>query len=136
MPSGPPDPNAERVLILAPTGKDGLVAVSILERAEIVAQACVDLEALCARLDNGAGALVIAQEALLPAASGCLVERMAKQPPWSDIPLVLLTSGDVEAVHSERASALFGSANVTLLERPFRASTLISVVQAALRYRR
>src|SRR5215213_897497 len=113
MPSGLPDPNAERVLVLAPTGKDALVAVSILEKAAIVAQACVDLDALCARLDNGAGALVIAQEALSPALSGCLTDRLAKQQPWSDVPLVLLTSGDVEAVHSERAIALFGSANVT-----------------------
>ena len=38
MPSGPLEQNAEKVLIVAPTGKDGLLAVSILAQASIAAE--------------------------------------------------------------------------------------------------
>jgi signal transduction histidine kinase/ActR/RegA family two-component response regulator len=59
-----------------------------------------------------------------------------RQPPWSDIPVIVLTTAGEEATRNQRATEVFFGRNVTLLERPFRAVTLISVVQTALRSRR
>ena len=62
---------------------------------------------------------------------------MAQQPSWSDFPfIVLLEPGaSAEAVGQER-DALQQSGNLTLLERPVGAATLVSAVRAALRARR
>ena len=66
-----------------------------------------------------------------------LLDVLARQPAWSDIPVIVLTSGGGSDAVSLRALEIFGpSANVTLLERPFRVITLLSTVQVALRARR
>ena len=64
------------------------------------------------------------------------------QPVWSDLPLVLINgvgrgerSGRSTA-HTEILQALGPHRNVTLLERPLRPLTLITVMQSALRARR
>jgi len=66
----------------------------------------------------------------------CLVESLAQQPAWSDIPLVVLTSGGGETpANTEALAALGGAGNVTLIERPVRLMTLMSAVRSALRAR-
>ncbi len=125
------------VLVLAPTGKDGTLAVAMLQRAEIAARACRDLSEMAGRCGNNTNALLIAQEALLPEQLPRLLEILGQQPAWSDLPVIVLTSdGGGDAV-SLRVLEIFGpSANVTLLERPFRALTLLSTIRVALRARR
>jgi FixJ family two-component response regulator len=64
------------------------------------------------------------------------VQTLAEQPSWSDIPIILITSGGEARQTSLRRLAVFGpGGNVTLLERPFRPATLISAVEVALRSR-
>ncbi|HVF29282.1 MAG TPA: ATP-binding protein, partial [Pyrinomonadaceae bacterium] len=66
----------------------------------------------------------------------CLAESLAQQPAWSDIPLVVLTSGGGETPANAEALAALGEAgNVTLIERPVRLMTLMSAVKSALRAR-
>lgn len=125
------------VLVLAPTGKDGALAVATLGQAEIRAKACADLQELAARCGEATDALLIAQEALVTSDLPILLETLARQPAWSDIPLIILTSSGGNDEISLRALEIFGpSANVTLLERPFRVVTLLSTVRVALRARR
>ena len=45
-----------RVLILTPVGRDGDLARSVLQQDHLAAQICTDVEDLCARLQEGAGA--------------------------------------------------------------------------------
>jgi PAS domain S-box-containing protein len=125
------------VLVLAPTGKDGALAVATLGQGEIRAQACADLRELAERCDEATNALLIAQEALVTSELSILLDALARQPAWSDIPLIILTSSGGNDEISLRALEIFGpSANVTLLERPFRVVTLLSTVRVALRARR
>jgi PAS domain S-box-containing protein len=82
-------------------------------------------------------ALLIAQEALVPSEVAVLLDTLDQQPPWSDIPLVVLTTSGGGGEVSSRVLDIFGPrANVTLLERPLRTVTLVSTVKVALRARR
>ncbi len=125
------------VLVLAPTGKDGALAVGALREAEIAAEACANLTEMARRCDDRLDALLIAKEALIASELPRLLECLARQPTWSDIPVIVLTSGGGSDETSVRVLEIFGPrANVSLLERPLRVVTLLSTVRVALRARR
>ena len=125
------------VLIAAPLGKDAVLAAQVLERAGIVAKICQRLSEVAERLDETTNAILVAAEALVAAEVPLLLAKLEQQPAWSDVPLILLTSNDGGDRMSQRALELLGpAANVTLLERPLQAVTLISTLQVALRARR
>jgi signal transduction histidine kinase/ActR/RegA family two-component response regulator len=127
----------ERVLLLAPTGRDAHMIGKVLGEAGVATEACEDINEFCRKMSEGAGAAFITEEALTTTAVRCLVEALAEQPPWSDFPLVLLTSGGEHAPTSLRVLKTLGEAgNVTLIERPTRVITLVSALHAALRARR
>jgi signal transduction histidine kinase/ActR/RegA family two-component response regulator len=127
----------ERVLLLAPTGRDAHMISRVLGEEGVATEACADIEEFCQKLTDGAGAAFITEEALTPRALNCLVEVLAEQPPWSDFPLLLLTSGGANAPVNLRVLKTLGDAgNVTLIERPTRVITLVSALHAALRARR
>ncbi|HYF86550.1 PAS domain S-box protein, partial [Azospirillum sp.] len=127
----------ERALILAPHGRDAAVASALLGEAGIAAHACPDLPALCAALEDGAGLLILVEEAVRTADLQGLVAWIGAQPPWSDLPVILLTlrgDGAERTPEAARLTELLG--NVTFVERPFHPTTLISVVRTCLRGRR
>ncbi|KAA0577110.1 ATP-binding protein [Azospirillum sp. Sh1] len=127
----------ERALILAPHGRDSTVASALLGEVGIAAHACPDLPALCAALEDGAGLLILAEEAVRTADLQGLVAWIGAQPPWSDLPVILLTlrgAGAERTPEAARLTELLG--NVTFVERPFHPTTLISVVRTCLRGRR
>jgi signal transduction histidine kinase len=128
---------AEPVLILAPTGRDAALAADCLRAAGIQTRVCHGVEEFCAALDRAAAGL-IADEALPPQALDRLIQALQRQPVWSDVPLILLTTSatTTEALwqHLQGRGATVG--HVTLLERPLHRLTLLSTVQVALRSRR
>lgn len=127
----------ERILVLAPLGRDGRVTKDVLSRANLVAEVCQDMAAVCAKLAEGAGALIFAEEALTTSAHALLSETLRAQPPWSDVPILVLTgSGETTEARVRAIAALDPSGNVTILERPVRVFTLIVTAQAMLRARR
>ena len=126
-------PNESRVLILAPAGRDSAAARSILSRAGIETMICTSAAALCREVEAGAGSLLIGEEALTAPPTSALAEVLARQPSWSDIPILLLTGPGADSVTATAAAARLG--NVTLLERPVRVASLVSAVRAALRAR-
>ncbi|MGV8921626.1 MAG: response regulator [Pseudomonas sp.] len=130
-----PGPLSERAVILAPGGRDSQIAVMLLKEAGFPALVARDLSHLCDELTSGAGLAIIADEALHGTDISPLLEVMARQPAWSDIPIVLLTHhGGPEHNVSARLGSHLG--NVTFLERPFHPVTLVSLVTTALRGRR
>ena len=138
MPNRQPDPGT--LLILAPTGRDADGARLLLERENIDCRICRDLDALCDAIaaENGAalGAVLIADEALACADRSRLSALLDAQPPWSDLPFVVLTHGTPASRRSIPAMRLPQAlGNVMYLERPSNAVTLVSVVKAALRAR-
>jgi signal transduction histidine kinase/CheY-like chemotaxis protein len=128
---------SERVLVYAPTGRDGPLVCDALRRAGFEPLACPTLDALCEELQRGAGAAFIAEEGLGSQAMTCLHDALAKQPAWSDIPIIIMTGGGKTTPFSARlARRLEDIGNLTLLERPLRILTLVSAVQAAINARR
>ncbi|WP_454563879.1 ATP-binding protein [Pseudomonas sp. AIG] len=128
-------PLAERALILAPVGRDSQIALMILNEAGYGAVVTPGLGSLCTELEQGAGLVLVAAEALRGPELEALFLYLEQQPAWSDLPIVLLTHhGGQEQGPSSRLSDLLG--NVTFLERPFHPATLVSMVSAALRGRR
>ena len=128
-------PVSERAIILAPLGRDGALALMMLKEAGYSGMVAGNLTILCQALEQGAGMLVIAAEALRGVDLEPLLHYLHEQPAWSDLPIVLMTHhGGSEQNGSSHLSGLLG--NVTFLERPFHPVTLISLVSAALRGRR
>jgi signal transduction histidine kinase/DNA-binding response OmpR family regulator len=127
---------SERILVLAPTGRDAPLACEILIKEGFLAEPCRDIEDLCKGIEEGAGAAVIAQESLSAAALEKLVNTLSKQPAWSDFPLMILTPSDSKDSQFSILRALNQVANYTLLERPIRILTLMSGAHAALKARR
>jgi signal transduction histidine kinase/ActR/RegA family two-component response regulator len=124
----------ERILVLAPTGRDALLTCQVLSQTGLPCCSCASEPDLFREIEQGAGTVLVAEEALQPWVIQTLVELLSHQEPWSDLPLIVFarTGGADEGVLS-RLSPL---SNITILERPVRMSTLVSAVQAALRARR
>ncbi len=121
-----------RILIAAPVGRDAVLAQAVLQRADFGAEICRDLDHLSCEIEAGAGAALLSQEALVPSGTACLRASLAAQPPWSDLPVVVLASAEATTAVGEM---LGESANATVLERPVSASTLVGTVRSALRAR-
>lgn len=133
-----PDALGERVVVLAPFGRDAEVVGLVLNAVEIAATTVDDIPALLDAIAVGAGAALVTEEALAASHAAELVAAQATQPKWSDLPvLLLLASSEPLAPETRRWVAALGSAgNVTVLERPVAALTLATAVQSALRARR
>ena len=132
-----PGESSERAIILAPTGRDALVAAALIREAGFCADVSVDLEALVREITAGAGLAIIANEAVKTADLRSLVRWLNEQPSWSDFPIVLLTrqgGGPERNPDAMRLALALG--NVTFIERPFHPTTLVSVVGSAIRARR
>jgi signal transduction histidine kinase len=124
--------NDLRVLVLAATPKDFALTQSVLERHDLTVAACAAAPELRARLDDGAGAVLLAEEAL--AQQQVLVDWIEQQPAWSDLPILVLARPSTDSTFLAAATQRLG--NVTILVRPIRIAALVSAVQAALRARR
>ena len=123
-----------RVLILAPTGRDGELTKGVLAEAGIRAAVCPDLATMIREIDSGAGALLLSEEALVSELHlAYLGERLARQPSWSDLPILLLAHQGADSSQVRKAVRALG--NVTLLERPVRVASLVTSVLTALRAR-
>lgn len=131
------DSLSERVVILAPQGRDATVAQSLLAEADVQSAAVGTLSALISELHAGAAAVLLAEEAVIHADLSGVGRWIEQQPAWSDLAFILLTrqgGGPERNPAAAHLSKVLG--NVTFLERPFHPTTLISLVQTALRGRR
>jgi hypothetical protein len=64
------------------------------------------------------------------------MDFLAGQPTWSDIPAIILATGDREpSAHWRMVAELRQVPNATVLERPMRTETLLQGVRVALRAR-
>ncbi len=127
---------SERVLILAPHGRDADLARQLLTGAGLAAMVVSSLPDLVRGLVETAGAVLATEEAVRTADLTQLSGWIGEQPAWSDMPFILLTrqGGSDRNPTAARLSRILG--NVSFLERPFHPTTLVSVVTAALRGRR
>ncbi len=130
------DPNEERVLVVAPTGRDAELVCGLLKQAMIVCANCGNGDTLQAEIETGAGALLLVVEAINAELLTMLTETVLNQPPWSDLPIVLLGEQG-HSLPADRLRAHLGSnMNITLLERPVHSTTLVTLFQSMLQARR
>jgi hypothetical protein len=73
-PNRPSDSVSDRVLILAPIGRDAAAAAMLLQQAGIASFVCRGMDDLLGRLEEGAGAALVAEEAFVREPD----DRMAK----------------------------------------------------------
>ena len=128
---------AERqVLVFAPTRNDSGLTADFLRSAGMQAVPCDSMEEVCRRAQPACGVIIVAEEALTPTARECLLRMLAVQEPWSDLPIIVITSGGEDAhLRFHQLGAAAPAGNFMLLERPFRPETLVRSVEAALRAR-
>jgi signal transduction histidine kinase len=128
---------SEVAAVLAPHGRDAQLTMSLLAQAEVVGVVSSDLPDLCKAISSGIGFVIVAEEALTSADPRQLFTLLSSQPPWSDLPIILLTrrgGGPERNPAAARAAELLG--NVTFLERPFHPTTFASLARSAVRARR
>ena len=126
----------ERVLILAPTGRDAPMLATALRGAGLAATVTASMPRLTMEMRAGAGVLVVAEEAFDGDAIRLLAAALDAQPPWSDITVVVLAGTDFSD-NTDRAARVLGPLrNVLVLERPVRVPVLLTAVRVAVRGRR
>jgi signal transduction histidine kinase/ActR/RegA family two-component response regulator len=123
-----------RVLLDVATSRDAIMARAVLSRAGIEAFVCADVDQLIDEFRRGAGALLVAEELLVTAAFSRLMRLLAKQEPWSDVPLLVLARRGADSL--EIGTVMDGLPSVTVIERPVRVASLVSALRSSLRARK
>ncbi len=123
-----------RALVIAPTGRDGELICNLLAGQNIHCELFPTAESARIEAGSGAGAVIMAEEALLLPDIDLWAEQLREQPSWSELFFILLTMPGERSRRRMLAQQPLG--NMVLLERPLRTESLISTVRAALRCRR
>lgn len=126
---------SDRILIVAPIGRDAELMCAQLAAAGLSCDAFRDVHSLCEELESGVGAIILTEEALAHEAATELMNTLAKQPPWSETPLIILTGALSFEAKSHSFDGLLRRTNVTLVDRPVRIKSLVSAAHSALRSR-
>lgn len=125
------------VILLCPTEQDTFLISKVLKKDSIDCIAVESIEELCGRTSENVGVLLIAEEALNIQGIKLLNQTLSKQEPWSDIPIILLKSGEInKKLKTKSLETFVATGNVNILERPLRPLTLLSATQVALKARR
>lgn len=125
-----------RVVVLAPIGRDAELICMTLAEAGIRSIPVTSATELATTVNQGAGAALVAEEALDSISLSEFSQSLAAQPPWSEFPLVILTRRENSRYSDLWTGMREPLGNFTLLERPVRTVVLLSTVRAALRARR
>src|SRR5256885_15463530 len=99
----------------------------------LTAHICANVVELCREIDAGAGAVLLTDAALRVEDPECLAATLRDQPPWSDLPIILLAPLGADSPTSVWAMEMLG--NVTLLDQPVRVVTLVSALRTAMKAR-
>ncbi len=124
-------------LIHAPLGRDAQIAAALLEEAGLSARIAATPDALVEALNDQIAFAVVTEDAVRSIDLRPLAHWIETQPSWSDLPFIILTArggGPETNPATARLSEVLG--NVSFMERPFHATTFVSVARSAMRARR
>ena len=143
MPDLPPDDEAPaeggaaaplRVLVRTGGARDVALVAEVAGGAGVRVEAADDADGL---VGDDVGVVLVTEAALGRGGAAALGRALARQPPWSELPVLLFVGPGRRAADALRAAGRLGPrANVTVLERPVRRAALATAVGAALRARR
>ncbi|QHJ00381.1 response regulator [Xylophilus rhododendri] len=125
----------DRVLILAPRGRDAEVIEGVLRAQGIVCHGCRDFAELLQEISREAAAVIVTEEALAGDSMQALGDYLGAQPAWSDFPFVVLATRQTGRRSQSALHSLQELGNIVLLERPVNPETLASAARSALRAR-
>ena len=120
------------VLVVPATTADAVAIEKLLRAYALSCRVLPSTAALCDALRGAAGVVVIAEEPLVQD-SELLVERIRAQEVWSDIPVIVLSRAGLESAALAEIVPRLG--NVSVIERPVRMSTLVTLISSSLRAR-
>jgi len=123
--------SARHVLVVAPVGRDAQTLCQIISG---MGHQCLAHAHLDVRPDDATLLLILTEEALAGDYAD-LIDWLDAQPPWSDLPIVLLKARGPTVRHQQRWQAIERLGNVTVLERPVPAAALRNATSGALRSR-
>src|SRR5690242_3921912 len=125
------------VLLCAPFGKDAEILTKIISSEGLKVVHCRLLKELAGQFREEIDSIFLTEEALVSSSFGVFEKVLRRQESWSDIPIILFSSaGATPSVWLTRfLSKLGASANVSILERPVRIPTIVSVLRTAKRAR-
>ncbi len=126
-------PNEHRVIVVAPTGRDSELICQLLRTGGETCIASSSVPDAFREAASGVGATLFADEALDGAGLAAINRFRESQPPWSDLPMLVLTRRGDGSEGAHRALRELGQ--VAVIERPVGRRPLLSSVQAALRAR-
>ena len=122
------------VVLVTPNEGDAIAAIRFLADAGIRARAFGGLTGVSDVPLDGVGCIVLVEEAITRGELEAFRDVLSAQPPWSDIPLVLIASAG--APLGALVESLFPeSGNLAVLERPLNPVSLVSAVRVGLRAR-
>jgi PAS domain S-box-containing protein len=127
---------AQRILVLAPIGRDAQVMKELVEPEGSICEICRDVPDLRGKLDNEVAGVVLTDEVLAGRDVTSLLSWCEDQPSWSDMPIIVLSKKEAALRSTKSARTLDRLGNVVLLERPVNAETLLSAVKSISRARR
>ena len=140
--ASPPSPasksaeSRDMLVILAPGGEEMAAASRALSKAGVANLVRASVGAVCKDVKEGAGAAIIFEEALSVEGIKKIAAVLKSQPPWSDFPFIIITGAPEPSAEKECTEEdLVHLGSVTLLERPYRQSILLSAVESVLRAR-
>jgi signal transduction histidine kinase/CheY-like chemotaxis protein len=125
-----PDSPDTRVLVLTPTSADARVTAQVLKQAGVTTHYCASAAEMAHQIAVGAGAIIVTDDITQGEPFEDVRFMLARQPSWSELPLLLLARADAPRLEEMRSLP-----GVVLLERPVHLRSLVSAAQAALRAR-
>lgn len=122
----------KRFLVVAPVGRDGRLICSFLNACGYTVESLASIAGIHLADDPDVCGLILTDEALTGEGFGALRGLIDSQPEWSDLPVILLTSGPAQPRQANVASRVrLEFRSVFLLDRPVRKEMLLSAVQVA-----
>ena len=124
--------NDRRFMVIAPVGRDGDLICGLLNGHGYAAE-CEERIADSSQVESTQLlGLILTDEALTGDGIEGLRSLVHEQPEWSDLPVILLTSGPAEPQYAAMATrARLEVRSLILLDRPVRKEFLLSAVQVA-----
>lgn len=128
---------SERVLVRAPVGRDAELACRLFSSEGLSCEPCISAAELGQKAQEGAGAVLMTEEALTSDGARVLTEMLHNQPDWSDLPVIILISEGHGKNIVKQIIELFGSGrSITILDRPTGAPVLLTMIRSALESRK
>ena len=132
----PVDNPEERILIVAPTGQDAAAMATLFHIHGWSATVCETAGEVCDQLTAGSAVLLMTEEALELPQIPDVLRQLEAQPPWAELPLIVLTHGGESRLARLLNLVAEAAGSMTLLERPLGQATLLRSIEVAVQSRR